>query len=113
MNEPEVKITARSISLLVEIKQNLLADNDLSLKISGCGKLAVARYIDKLIANVTEMETLYHDYKESCKINRDYVNEYHKLLRYFPEKIDGDRKVELKALVDKWLAEDEGEDEDG
>lgn len=108
----EIKIPARSISVLVEIKQKLLADNDLSLKISGCGKLAVANYIDELIANVTKLETLYHDYKTNYNIEKEYFNAYHRLLRYLPEDIDDDRKTELKTLVDKWLAEDEREDDD-
>lgn len=111
MTRPEIKIPARSISVLVEIKQKLLEDNDLSLKISGCGKLAVAHYIDELIASATKMETLYNDYKTQYHLLCELRNGYYKLLHHYPEDINDERKTELKALVDKWLAEDEEEED--
>lgn len=111
MTRPEVKIPARSISVLVEIKQKLLEDNDLSIKISGCGMLSVANYIDELIANATKLETLYRDYKTQYHLLFGLRNDYYELLHYFPENISDERKAELKVLVDKWLAEDGGSEE--
>ena len=112
MAEREIKIPARSISLLVEIKQNLLANNDLSINMSGCGNLAAAHYIDNLIENATKMETLFHDYRMNYNLTKEAFDEYRGLLRYFPEEIDGERKKELEALVSKWEKQDEAEGED-
>lgn len=96
--------------MLVEIKQRCLADNNLSLKISGCGKLAVANYIDELIGTVVKLETLYHDYKTSYYLASETRNDYYKLLHYFPDNISDERRAELKTLVNKWLAQDAEEE---
>lgn len=105
-------IPARAISVLLQMKQAMLADNALAIKVSGCGKIAVANYIDDLIAKATKLETLYHDYRES--FNREYetVKEYLNLLGYTPDQLNDEEKAELRALVEKWRKKDEEADEE-
>lgn len=97
--------------MLVNIKQALLADNDLCNKVCKLGKLAMASYMDDLIKKVCRLETLYHDYYCTFKINKETLDEIDFLMNgYTPDVLSDERLAELKALVNKWLAED-GEEE--
>lgn len=91
----EIRIPARSISLLVTIKQRLMEDNDLSSKVSDLGKYAVAHHIDDLIINVLELERRYHELLDG----------------YSADILGDEEKAEVRALVEKWKAkEDESDD---
>lgn len=108
----EIRIPARSISLLVTIKQRLMEDNDLSSKVSDLGKYAVAHHIDDLIINVLELERRYHELMDQFAYTKRENDEYSELLDGYSADILGDEeKAEVRALVEKWKAkEDESDD---
>lgn len=112
----EFKVPARSVSMLVKIKQALLADNDLCNRVCGLGKLAMANYMDDLINNACRIETLYHDYYCTYKITKETLDEIDRLMDgYTPDVLSDDRLNEMKALISKWKAQDEdgGADDEG
>lgn len=104
----ECYIPARSISMLVQIKQALLADNELAYKVTGCGKFVAARHIDDLITNACKLESLYHDCRANYNLEHERVKEFHKLLGGFePDILSDEEKAEVTALVEKWRQNDE------
>lgn len=104
----DFKVPARSVSMLVKIKQALLADNDLCNMVCGLGKLAMANYMDDLINNVCRIETLYHDYYCTYKITKQTSDEIDRLMDgYTPDSLSDDRLNELQAIISKWKAQDE------
>lgn len=102
----DAKIPSGGIALLTRVKQAILGDNVLSSKITGCGSLAAAHYIDELIVNATRVETLYHDYMLNYKMRKEQVDEYYTLLHRDPDDMTDDQKAELAALVAKWDKEE-------
>lgn len=103
------RIPPRAISLLVTIRQNLMADNDLSLKVAECGKYAAAKYIDDLIANALALERRFHSIEEQYLCTKMENAEYTELLcGYSADILTDDEKEEVHALVRKW----EGSDSD-
>lgn len=97
------RIPPRAISLLVTIKQNLMDDNDLSLKVAECGKYAAAKYIDDLIANALELERRFHEIEEQYLYTKRENAEYAELLcGYSADILTDDVKEEVHALVRKW-----------
>ena len=106
----ECRIPARSISMLVGIKQALLADNELCNKVCKLGKLAMANYMDDLIEKVCRLETLYNDYYCTFKIIKSTLDEIDKLMDgYTPDVLSEERLAELQALIHKWQKQDEGD----
>lgn len=107
----ECLIPARSIQMLVTIKQSLLSDNDLCMKVTKFGKLAMANNMDDLIGNVCRLETLYHDYCCTYKLTKSTLDEIDKLMDgYTPDELSQDRLAELQALIHKWQKQDEEAD---
>lgn len=101
-------IPARSISMLVTIKQQLMADNAMCLKVSGCGKIGMASCIDNLIHKACVLETLYNDYRTSYTLEKEENDAYRDLLGDFTaDMLTDDEKAELHALVEKWRQKDE------
>ena len=101
------RILPRAISLLVTIKQNLMADNDLSFKVAECGKYAAAKYIDDLIANALELERRFHEIEEQYLYTKRENAEYAELLcGYSADILTDDEKEEVHALVRKWKEAD-------
>ena len=108
MNKP--KLNPRWIQLLLKIKQACMEDNDLSMKVTGCGKLAAARYIDELIACAVKLETACEDYFEAMERNENECQAYYELLGgYEPDMLTDAQIAEVKALVKKWKESDEEE----
>lgn len=104
----EFKVPARSVSMLVKIKQALITDNNLCNTVCGLGKLAMANYMDELINNVCRIETLYHDYYCTYEIMKETLDEIECLMDgYTPDVLSDDRLNEMKALISKWKAQDE------
>lgn len=113
MKKDEIRIPARSISMLVTMKQRIMEDNDLSCKVSDCGKYAAAHYIDELIHNVLELERRYHENLFYYSAVKDENKEYSDLFDgYTPDLLDEEEKAEVQALVKKWREKDESK-EDG
>lgn len=109
------RIPARSISLLVTIKQNLMDDNDLCMKVTNCGKYAAAGYIDELIINALAIERLFHSITDQHIAVKKENEEYNDLLYgYTADILDDEQKAEVRALVEKWNAKcDEADDAGG
>ena len=101
------RIPPRAISLLVTIKQNLMDDNDLSLKVAECGKYAAAKYIDDLIANALELERRFHEIEEQYLYTKRENAEYAELLcGYGPDMMDDEVKEKIRAIVKEWEKEE-------
>ena len=101
------RITPRAISLLVAIRQNLMADNDLSHKVAECGKYAAAKYIDDLIANALALERRFHSIEDQYLYTKRENDEYNELLcGYSADILTDDEKEEVHALVRKWKGSD-------
>lgn len=101
MNKP--KLNPRWINLLLMIKQACMDDNDLSMKVCGCGKFAVAHYMDKMIACVMELETACEEYFGAMERNKNECQEYYELLEGFtPDMLSDAQIAEVKAIVKKW-----------
>ena len=108
MNKP--KLNPRWIRLLLMIKQACMDDNDLSMKVCGCGKFAVARYMDEMIACVVNLETACEEYFDAMELNENECQEYYELLEGFKPDLLSDAQIaEVKALVKKWKESDEEE----
>lgn len=110
MKSVDLRIPARSISMLLQIKQAFLADNETALKVSNCGNLTAAHYIDDLINTVTRLETDYQDLRMRLEVARMKNEEHCKMLGgYTIEVLTDKEKSELQALVEKWRkADDDG-----
>ena len=101
------RIPPRAISLLVTIKQNLMDDDDLSLKVAECGKYVAAKYIDDLIANALELERRFHEIEEQYLYTKKENAEYAELLcGYSADILTDDEKEEVHALVRTWKEAD-------
>lgn len=101
MNKHE--LNPRWIHLLLTIKHACMEDNDISMKVCGCGKMAAARYIDELIACAVKLETACEDYFEASDRNADENTAYYELLEgYTPDMLNDAQIADVKALVKKW-----------
>ena len=99
---------ARAIQLLIDIKLELIADNDLALKLTGCGKIAAARILDDLIKTVLELETKYASAREELVYIRKENVAYGELFEDFkPDMLSDEEKAQLRALVAEWRQADE------
>lgn len=108
MKKDDIRIPARSISLLVTMKQRLMDDNDLCSRVTDCGKFAAAHYIDELIQNALEIERRYHEIKAQYLITKEENNGFDELLDgYTADILSDEEKAEIHSLVKKWKAKDE------
>ena len=106
----EVKIPARSISMLIQIKQFLIADNQLCTKITGCGKWSVAHYIDSLVSALMKLETNYDNYKSFYNLEKEENAEYSKLLcGLTPDQLTAEETAQIQEVARKFIKEDEEE----
>lgn len=109
MNKPELK--PRWIHLLLTIKHACMEDNDLSMKVTGCGKLAAARYIDELIACAVKLETACEEYFDAMERNEEENTAYYELLEgYTPDLLTEAERADVKAIVNKWKEADKEEE---
>lgn len=107
-NDP--KIPSGGVALLTRVKQACLDDNNLSIKITQCGGVAAAHYIDDLITNAFRIESLYRELRISNDLWKRTAHEYCGLLGRYPEELTEDQKTELAMLAAKWDAEEEDVD---
>ena len=97
------RIPPRAISLLVTIKQNLMADNDLSFKVAECGKYAAAGDIDDLITTALALERRFHIIEEQYLCTKRENDEYTELLcGYSAAMLTDEEKEEVHAIARKW-----------
>lgn len=106
-------VPARAVSMLITIKQNLMADHCLSSRIAGCGGVISANLIDEFIGNALRLETQFQDVNRVYILNRDENAAYRELLcGYTVNDLNDERKKILHELAEKWFHEDEGDEED-
>ena len=86
------RIPPRAISLLVTIKQNLMDDDDLSLKVAECGKYVAAKYIDDLIANALELERRFHGIEDRYLDTKEENEKFTEILCGFTPDILTDKE---------------------
>lgn len=104
-------VTHHALNAMIVLKRKLLADADLAMKASGCSSIVVAHYIDEIINGVLRTETELIDTRRFLDAQREYVAEYEAMFcDYTVNMLNDARKVELRALVEKWEKEDAEED---
>ena len=105
-----LRIPVRPITMLLDIKQALMQDNDLSIKVAKCGKQVVADYIDRLVSSVMMLETYCDKYEGYFKIYREECEAYADLLcGLSTDQLTADEKEQIKALAQTFIKEDEEE----
>lgn len=113
MNKPN--LNPRWIHLLLTIKHACMEDNDLSQKVCGCGKMAVAHYMDELIGCAVKLETACEEYFSAMEREEEENQAYRDLLGdYTPDIINESKRADLEAIVKMWQEadkEDEHHDE--
>ncbi len=108
MLEIDTNATRRIVGLLIDIRAALMDDNDLSLKVARMGWIAAVNYLDAAIEKIVKLESLCAMYKRQHADDKEMLDMYRNMLSYYDDNTLSDkRKAELKALVDKWHAEDE------
>lgn len=111
MKTADLRIPARSIRMLVQIKQFFLCNNEIAMKASNCGNIVVAHHIDDLIESAIKIETAYHNCRISLEIEREENEKYRALFEdYSPDWLTPAEQAEVKALVEKWRKADENEE---
>ena len=110
MKSDDLRMPIRSVHMLLRIKQAFLEDNETAIKVSNCGNLTAARYIDDLINTVTRLETDYHEFRMRLETARMENEEHRKMLGGYPIGVLTDKeKSELQTMVEKWRkADDDG-----
>ena len=97
--------------MLLAIKQACMEDNDLSNKVCGCGRMAVAHYMDELIACVVKLETACEEYFSAMEREEEENQAYRDLLGdYTPDMLKDSERADLAAIVKMWQEADK-EDE--
>lgn len=110
MGEIDTNTTRRIVRMLMDIRAALMDNNDLSLKIARLGWIAAVNYLDAAIENIVKLESLCAIQKRQLEDNKELLEMYSNMLGdYDDNTLSYERKVELKALVDKWQEEDEAE----
>lgn len=104
----DYKIPIHSIRMLMNLKQALLDDNDLSLKVTRCGSIAAAHHFDDLIEAALDLETDYHSLRNEYIAVREENRMYHELLGdRAPDQLLEEEKAQIQALVKGWEESDE------
>ena len=106
-----LRIPVRPLTMLLDIKQALMRDNDLSIKVAKCGKQVVADYIDRLVSSVMMLETYCDKYEGYFKIYREECEAYAELLcGLSTDQLTNEEKEQIKAFARTVIKKDE---EDG
>ena len=115
MSLPDNTIPERPLYMLLQIKHKLMLDNDLSLKVSGCGCVVAANHIDSLIKACIAMETRCHDLFRQYNYAAEENAAYNKLLDGLtPDLLTDAEYAEIQAIAQRINAENaEKEDDDG
>ena len=85
-------------------------NNNLSLKVARRGWIAAVNGLDMAIEMIVKLESLHAMNERQLADNAELLTMYGSMLGgYDGNMLSDERKAELKALVDKWLEEDEAE----
>ena len=104
-------ISRRALYTLIIIKRKLMEDNDLALKVSESGSLAVAHHIDEIMCGIMKMETDLYDYKIKLKANVEENEDYMNLLGgYTADMLSDEEREKVSALVKEFEKSDEESD---
>lgn len=110
MFEIDASKTRRTVGLLMDIRAALMDNNDLSLKVARRGWIAAVNGLDRAIEIIVKLESLHTMHERQLADNAELLTMYRNMLGGYDDgALSDDRKAELKALVDKWLKEDEAE----
>lgn len=108
MFENDTRTTRRIVVLLMDIRTALMDNNDLSLNVARRGWFAAVNDIDEAIEKIVRLESLCAIQKRQLEDNAELLTMYKSMLGDYDDgTLSDERKAELKALVDKWLKEDE------
>lgn len=110
MFEIDSNRTRRIVGLLMDIRAALMDNNVLSLKVARRGWCAAIGDLEKAIEQIITLESMCAEYKGKIADDRAQIEMYSNMLGdYDADTLSDERKAELKALVGKWLKEDEAE----
>ena len=85
-------------------------NNDLSLKVARRGWCVAIADLEEAIKYILTLETVCVEFKGKIADDRAQIEMYSNMLGdYDADMLSDERKAELKALVGKWLKEDEAE----
>ena len=102
-------MTRRIVGQLMDIRAALMDNNDLSLKVARRGWIAAVNGLDEAIEKIVMLESLCAIQKRQLADNVERLMMYNNMLGGYDDTLSDERKAELKALVGKWLKEDEAE----
>ena len=110
MFEIDPNRTQQIVGLLMDIRAALMDNNDLSIKVARRGWIAAVNGLDMAIEMIINLESLHAMHERQLADNDELLTMYDSMLGgYDGNTLTDERKAELKALVDKWLEEDEAE----
>lgn len=110
MFEIDPNRTRKIVGLLMDIRAALMDNNVLSLKVARHGWCTALEDLEKAIEQIITLESMCARYKRQRADDKELLEMYSNMLGdYDDNTLSDERKAELKALVDKWLEEDEAE----
>lgn len=110
MFEIDTNETRRIVGLLMDIRAALMDNNDFSIKVARRGWFAAVNGLDRAIEIIVKLESLHTMHERQLADNAEMLTMYGNMLGgYNDNTLSDERKAELKALVGKWLKEDETE----
>lgn len=110
MFEIDTNETRRIVGLLMDIRAALMDNNVLSLKVARRGWCIAVGDLEKAIKQIITLESMCAEYKGKLADDKVQLEMYSNMLGdYDSDTLSDERKAELKALVGKWMKEDEAE----
>ena len=104
-------ISNRAMYTLIIIKRRLMEDNDLALKGSESGSLAVAHHIDEIMSGIMRMESDLFDCQMKLKSEKEENKGYRELLGgYTADMLSDEEREKVSELVKEWEKTDEESD---
>ena len=104
-------ISNRAMYTLIIIKRRLMEDNDLALKGSESGSLAVAHHIDEIMSGIMRMESDLFDCQMKLKSEKEENKGYRELLGgYTADMLSEEEREKVSELVKEWEKTDEESD---
>lgn len=108
MNDKITYIKPRAMYALHILKEKLIADNDLALRITNTGSLVIAHHLDEIVSGIMMLETELLNCRINLDILREELNGYRETLGdYTVELLSDEEKAELRALIKRWDEKDD------
>lgn len=101
MNEYTVHPSA--IAMLVKIRQEIMRDERLAMRLTDNGQYGSADMLATIIANIQRMEQRISKQEDDMRIAEQINKRYYDVLGdYDPDTMSARQRAELDALVAKW-----------